>query len=149
MCLGTVTEHVDQGQQQVSVPLHDDDLVATAIRESREEVGVDLARSARLLGRLPRVQARARGRLLPMGITPVVFELTGRVEPAPGPEASEAFWFPLRRAARGELDEEYRYTRDDGLIRKLPSWRFEERVIWGLTYFMLESLIARLGLAPS
>src|SRR5262249_36046360 len=51
----------------------DEDLLATARREAREEVGLDLAQSARLLGSLAPVQAKARGYLLPMWITPFVF----------------------------------------------------------------------------
>ncbi len=139
----------DRWSGQISLPgghrdPEDVSLLATAVRESREEVGVDLERAGRLLGRLPSVQARARGKVVPMGIAPFVFEVTAPVEPAPGPEAQEVFWFPLASARDGEFDDEHRYRRDDGLLRKLPSWRFEERVVWGLTHHMLSELIGRL-----
>ena len=139
----------DRWSGQVSLPgghqdPGDEDLIATAVRESFEEVGVDLSLEARLVGRLPRVQARARGKLLPMGITPVVFQAEGPLSPSPGVEAQEVFWFPLSRARTGELDREYRYRRDDGLIRKLPSWSFDDRVVWGLTHIMLSDLLQRL-----
>ena len=145
-------EHpLDRWSGQISLPgghqdPGDTDLLATAVRESREEVAVDLADSARLVGSLPRVQARARGKMIPMGITPFVFEVTGAIEPSPGIEAQEVFWFPLARAQAGELDAEHRYRRDDGLIRKLPSWSFEERVVWGLTHMMLSDLLGYLEL---
>ena len=42
----------------------DADLLATAVRETCEEVGVDLSRSARLLCRLESVAAIARGQTL-------------------------------------------------------------------------------------
>jgi 8-oxo-dGTP pyrophosphatase MutT (NUDIX family) len=115
---------------------NDADLVATAMRETREEVGLDLAREAELAGVLPAVQAKARGFLLPMWITPVVFVARGEPEPVPGPEAIEAFWFPLARARRGEFASTHTYLRGEEQ-RVLPAWRFEERVVWGLTYEIL------------
>lgn len=120
---------------------HDDDLIATAIRETREEVGVDLRESAELIGQLHAVRAIARGKILPMSITPYVF-LAEREHPVTlNHEATEAFWLPLRAAAAGELDAVYPY-RKGPLRLDLPCWRYEERVIWGLTYDMLRSLLA-------
>lgn len=118
----------------------DADLVETACRETREEVGLDLAREAELVGALPAVQAKARGYLLPMWITPVVFAARGELSPVPGPEASEVFWFPLQRARRGELAWTHRYQRGEE-ERVLPAWRLEERVVWGLTYEILSSFL--------
>jgi 8-oxo-dGTP pyrophosphatase MutT (NUDIX family) len=118
----------------------DADLLATARREAREEVGLDLARDARLLGRLPPVQAKARGALLPMWITPFVFHAARELVPRPGPEAVEVFWFPLDRARAGELAWTYRYRRD-AEDRVLPAWRHGERVVWGLTYEILSGFL--------
>jgi 8-oxo-dGTP pyrophosphatase MutT (NUDIX family) len=118
----------------------DADLRATALREASEEVGLDLERDARTLGHLPAVQAKARGRLLPMWITPFVFSATAALEPRPGPEAVEAFWFPLARARDGELAWTYRYWRETE-ERVLPAWKFEERVVWGLTYEILTGFL--------
>lgn len=41
---------------------HDPDLLTTALRETHEELGLDLDASARLLGRLDDVRAVAKGR---------------------------------------------------------------------------------------
>lgn len=122
----------------------DRDLVATALREAREEVGLDLEHNARLLGHLPAVQAKARGFLLPMWITPFVFQAQAELAPIPGPEAVEVFWFPLTRARAGELAWTHRYRRGDE-ERVLPAWRDGERVVWGLTYEILSGF---LRLAP-
>ena len=122
----------------------DPDLLATALREAREEVGLELGRDARPLGYLLPVQARARGRLLPLWITPYVFALETGAEPVLGSEATAAFWFPLARARAGELLWTYRYHRE-GEERVLPAWRFEEYVVWGLTYDILSGF---LRLAP-
>ena len=118
----------------------DPDLLATALREAHEEVGLDLGQDARLLGHLPPIQARARGQLLQMWITPYVFALETSVEPVLGSEATEVFWFPLARASAGELRWTYHYQGAEE-ERVLPAWRFEERVVWGLTYDILSGFL--------
>lgn len=135
----------DRWSGQIGLPgghadVGDRDLVATAQREAREEVGLDLARDARLIGSLPVVQAKARGYLLPMWITPFVFHARAELAPVPGPEAVEVFWFPLARARAGELAWTHRYRREQE-ERVLPAWRHGERVVWGLTYEILASLL--------
>lgn len=135
----------DRWSGQIGLPggHHDEadaDLIATARREAHEEVGLDLAREAELIGSLPAVQAKARGFLLPMWITPVVFAARGEPAPVPGPEAAEVFWFPLERARRGELAWTHRYQRGEE-ERVLPAWRLEERVVWGLTYEILSGFL--------
>jgi 8-oxo-dGTP pyrophosphatase MutT (NUDIX family) len=117
----------------------DFDLYATALRETREEVGVDLSR-ARLLGSLAPVQAKARGELLSLWITPFVFAAVEPLEPVPGPEALEVFWFPLGRARAGKLAAEHRYRRG-AEEHVLPAWRFGERVVWGLTFEILSGFL--------
>ncbi|MCA9663950.1 MAG: CoA pyrophosphatase [Myxococcales bacterium] len=124
---------------------HDVDLVETARRETREEVALDIARGAELVGRLDARRAVARGRYLPMSITPFVFRAfeggDALPPPAPGPEIAEAFWFPLERAASGELDDIYPF-RLGPLTLRLGCWRYEQRTIWGLTYDILRELLA-------
>ena len=137
----------DPWSGQISLPgggrePEDADLLATALRETREEVGIDLASDACLLGSLEARAARARGKLLAMDVSPFVFALERAVTPAIGDEAEEAFWLPLDRAIRGELDHVYAYRRADGATRELPAWRFEDRVVWGMTYRILGDLIA-------
>jgi 8-oxo-dGTP pyrophosphatase MutT (NUDIX family) len=137
----------DPWSGQISLPgggrePEDADLLATALRETREELGVDLARDARLLGALAPRAARARGKVLAMDVSPFVFALDRAVTPALGAEAEEAFWLPLDRVLRGELDDVYAYRRDDGTALELPAWRFEERVVWGMTHHILCDLIA-------
>ena len=136
----------DPWSGQVSLPgggrePDDADLVATALRETREEVGVDLARDATLLGPLIPRLARARGRIVPMDVSPFVFALDREVAPTSSDEAEEAFWLPLDRAVLGELDDVHRYEIGGG-VRELPAWRFEERVVWGMTYGILRDFLA-------
>ena len=135
----------DRWSGQIGLPgghadAKDADLLATAVREVREEVGLELARDARLVGSLHPVQARARGTLFQMWITPFVFCSTAELVPRPGPEAAEVFWFPLARARSGELAWTHRYLRDQE-ERVLPAWRDGERVVWGLTYEILSGFL--------
>ena len=146
---------LDRWSGQIALPggrasLADPDLFATVVRETREEVGRDLARSARCLGALPRRPAIARGRRQSFGVTPYVFAALEDEPLELGPEAADAFWLPLDLAARGSLDSVHAYT-DGEIARELPCWRLEltserkpegaERCIWGMTYFMLRELV--------
>jgi 8-oxo-dGTP pyrophosphatase MutT (NUDIX family) len=139
----------DPWSGQISLPgghtePSDADLFATARREAHEELGVDLGTRARPLGLLPARQAMARGKRLELWITPCVFEVTAPLDPQPGPEADEAFWLPLGPAARGELAHDFHYE-DERRKLILPAWRFEKRVIWGLTFRMLNQLLDDFG----
>jgi len=137
----------DRWSGQISLPgghhqAEDPDLFATSLRETREEVGVDLAEDARLLGHLPPLAAKARGRVLALRIVPYVFAEVRRVRPTPGVEAASVFWFPLGRALRGELDHVHAFEHR-GAQLELPAWRHGAHVIWGLTHEILSSLARR------
>lgn len=118
----------------------DADLLHTAVRETQEEVGLDLRGSARLVGRSDDQVAMARGKVLPMAITPFVFVQT---RPAPlvlGPEADATLWLPVDQVAAGALDEDYDY-RLGPVPMTLPCWRYEGCTVWGLTHRMLSRLL--------
>lgn len=118
----------------------DGDLRVTAIRETREELGIDLD-TAHLLGNLPALHPRTSG---PTGIevTPFVFVTRAVLEPVCGPEALAAFWLPIDLAASGALDGTYLYP---GSQTEFPSWTYEGHVIWGLTRRILDSLLELAG----
>jgi 8-oxo-dGTP pyrophosphatase MutT (NUDIX family) len=114
----------------------DPDLLATAIRETHEELGISLS-GTRVLGNLPVVHPYASG---PAGIevSPFVFLTPVAVEPQLGPEAAAAFWLPIEKAASGALDAAPMYA---GTARSFPSWEYESHTIWGLTWRILRDLI--------
>ena len=135
----------DPWSGQVSLPggrhePEDASLVETAMRETLEEVGVDLASTARLLGALEPMRARARGRVIPMQVAPFVFGLESPVAPVAGAEASEVFWLPLEPVLRGDLDRPFDYLHG-GERRELPSWVYEGRVVWGMTHRIVTGLL--------
>jgi 8-oxo-dGTP pyrophosphatase MutT (NUDIX family) len=135
----------DRWSGQVSFPGgreedKDTDLQATAIRETAEEVGVDLERSASVIGQLDAIRARNRAGITRLSVWPFVFAATEAVEAQTSDEAASVFWLPLRLAASGEIDGVYDYNA--GPMRlSLPCWRYHGHVVWGMTHRMLESFL--------
>jgi hypothetical protein len=99
-------------------------------------VGLDLGGAGVLLGRMAPHRALARGAVLPMTITPFVFQLAGTFDPRLNDEVAACFWLPLDEVVAGTLDGRYEH-RLGPLPLTFPCWRFEGRVVWGLTYQML------------
>ena len=121
----------------------DADLLETAVRETREEVSLDLSTSAQLLGRLDALPVTARGKRTGMTVSPFVFELTHEVELARNYEVSEVLWAPLEPLYRGQHATKYRYElAGEGV--DLPAHDLDGRIVWGLTHRMLEALFALL-----
>jgi len=121
----------------------DPDMLATAIRETHEELTIDLT-GTRLLGQLAPLHPRTAG---PSGIevTPFVFVTSVAVEPQCGPEALAAFWLPLEIAASGALDGTYTYP---GSEMTFPTWTYEGHVIWGLTMRILADVLVTASDSP-
>lgn len=123
----------------------DPTLLHTAIRETREEVGLDLSREAEHIGRLDDLQAIARGKPQETVIRPFVFEVNResriRVDER---EVAEALWAPLLPLYRGEVDTVRPYDWHGTRI-EFPAYDVEGRVVWGLTYQMLRSFFRILG----
>ncbi len=120
----------------------DPDLVHTARRETLEEVGLDLGENAELLGHLDEIEAIARGKPIGMVIRPYVFALRAPEVPlVPNYEVAEALWVPLGPLLRGEADSTYHYT-GATFERVLPAYSVQGRIVWGLTYHMLQVLFS-------
>ena len=120
----------------------DRDLLHTALRETREEVGLDLEAQARLVGRLDDIPAIARGLRTGMAIAPFVFELEGGTAAlSPNYEVQEIVWARLGPLLRGEADTTLPYARD-GQTWDLPAFDVGGRIVWGLTYQMLQHLFS-------
>jgi len=123
----------------------DTSLLDTAIRETQEEVGLDLTRHAHLVTRLPSVPALTRSKGGGMLVTPFIFALDESEHPAfvLSPEVAEAFWVPVGPMARGEIATTFPY-RHEGTLLQLPGFLVQERIVWGLTHRMLSMLFTAL-----
>jgi 8-oxo-dGTP pyrophosphatase MutT (NUDIX family) len=124
-------------------PEDGDDLMVTALRETAEELGLDLRAHGEPLGRLPDLPAIARGRAVGMVIRPYAFALRGSPILTPNHEVAEVFWAPLGPIARGERRTTYPYVHE-GRPLELPGHVVGERVVWGLTHQMLETFLGLL-----
>ncbi len=123
----------------------DASLLDTAIRETREEVGLDLAAEANRIGQLDDLQAIARGKPQEPVIRPFVFEVhRGSPVRVDDREVAEALWTPLLPLYRGEVDTVRPYEWH-GLHIDFPAYDVDGRVVWGLTYQMLRSFFRILG----
>jgi 8-oxo-dGTP pyrophosphatase MutT (NUDIX family) len=118
----------------------DSDLRATAIRETREEIGVDLT-AAEPLGVLDDMYPRTPV-LPPVVVRPFVF---GLVElPAitlNGDEVQDAFWVPFRALAAPGVQREVT-IHHRGATRVMPSYVVGNHTIWGMTERILTNLLS-------
>ena len=121
----------------------DADLVATAVRETREEIGVDLALAAEPLGALDEVRAMARMRPMDLSILPLVYRLAAPGATRLSGEVRSVHWLPLAALLGAELRSTMEYVHDGAPVQ-FPCVRVDDVVIWGLTFRMLIALGERL-----
>jgi 8-oxo-dGTP pyrophosphatase MutT (NUDIX family) len=119
----------------------DEDLVATAIRETVEEVGFRLDR-ADLLGGLDDVVPRTQV-LPPIAVRPFVFGLGERPPLTPNPEVAGVRWVHLDHLLHPET---YHSARLEirGEPRDFPAYRVDESIVWGMTERILTGLLVQL-----
>jgi len=123
----------------------DADLRVTAIRETAEEIGLDLVAHAEPLGALDEVRAMARMRPMNLAIAPFVFRLVGNSPDLNlSPEVYSVHWLPLEELLRPDRRSLMDYVHQ-GTALQFPCLRIEGLVIWGLTFRMFSSLEAVLG----
>lgn len=123
----------------------DESLWATAVREIREEVGVDLVGSGRVLGQLDDVWPRTR-RIPAIAITPFVVGVDPGTRARTNSEVEYAVWVPLAIVT----DERLRGTLTLAALpdREFPTIEYGGHVIWGLTLGILtqfEKILRRVG----
>jgi 8-oxo-dGTP pyrophosphatase MutT (NUDIX family) len=115
---------------------HDQDLRDTAIREAKEEVGVDL-REHRCLGLLPPISARTRN----IVVVPFLFQLNAPVNIRLNDEVTEFFWITLSDLATIRVSKSNVHTQDRKLL--VDSYIYRNHVIWGLTFRIINTLLDR------
>lgn len=119
----------------------DRDLLITAIRETREETGVDLL-AAEQLGALDDLYPRT-ATLPPVVVRPFVFALETRPTLVPNEEVQRAFWVPLLRLTEASVRRDVTLTLR-GAKRTFPAYVVGEDVIWGMTERILAPFVDRI-----
>ena len=126
----------DPWSGQISFPgghRHGEDpsLLETALRETREEVNLDVDRVTEVLGHLA---PRAPGNVPEMLVVPFVARTDRRLAPKPGPEMEEAFWAPLAELppSGGQAVVPTRV----GELR-VPAFLWRGREVWGRNHPVL------------
>jgi 8-oxo-dGTP pyrophosphatase MutT (NUDIX family) len=120
----------------------DVDLLATAVRETREELGIDLGREAQCLGRLDDFQPH---RSLDLSVTPFVFGLATKPPVTPNAEVDLALWVSLAALAGDVSGFEHELTLAGQTLR-FPAFRVGAHVVWGLTFRVVSALLRQIEL---
>jgi 8-oxo-dGTP pyrophosphatase MutT (NUDIX family) len=115
----------------------------TAVRETQEETGIDLASVGLVLGTLDELRPRTPV-LPPIIVTPFVAIAPAELSIVTSDELADAFWAPWTTFADpGRIDETTVNVR--GASLKVPSYLVGERVVWGMTERMLRQLSERMS----
>ena len=119
----------------------DPDLLATAIRETAEEVGLAL-RPEHLIGTLDDVAPRTPV-LPPIAVRPFIFSLPDPPALRPNPEVASVRWVYLDHLLHPETYHSARLEiRRES--REFPAYRLDDGVVWGMTERILSNLLALL-----
>ena len=114
----------------------------TAVRETREETGIDLDESGIVLGTLD--ELRPRTPTLPsIIVTPFVAVVHGDVAIETSDEVAIAFWVPLASLGDPAMSNESEVT-VRGATWRVPSYLLGGHIVWGMTERILRNLLALL-----
>jgi 8-oxo-dGTP pyrophosphatase MutT (NUDIX family) len=111
------------------------------LRETAEEVGITANRELQLIGALDEVSPR-NPRLPPLIIAPFVFAVPRDTTPVIDTrEVEAAIWVPLSSLRDESAASEILISLEGGSYT-LPSLRYGEYVIWGLTHRILTQFLS-------
>jgi len=119
--------------------VEDNSLLDAAIRETREEIGLDLEEK-NYIGDLDQQRAVAKGAPLDMLIAPFVFHIDGNPQFTPNYEVADVVWAPLNEMILATNHSwEEKHVR--GTTSVFNGYRLsEQHFVWGLTYRMIKSM---------
>lgn len=120
----------------------DADRLATAVRETLEETGLELDRRW-VIGELDDLHPRTPY-LPPIVIRPFVFAAPAAAATTCSAEVVECLWTPLRDLAVSAAPATVRVRERDV---EVPAYRAGGRIVWGLTHRILSQLLELSGLA--
>ena len=116
----------------------------TAVRETREELALDLRAHGRILGTLDDLHPRSQA-LPAIVVRPYVAVVRHDVTLEPSPEVALAFWVPLARLQAPDAPVESTIEVRSGVRWRVPSYVHEGHTIWGMTERILRQFLERLG----
>jgi 8-oxo-dGTP pyrophosphatase MutT (NUDIX family) len=117
----------------------DPDLAATAIRETREELGIQLTLED-LAGSLEDVVPRTPV-LPPIAVRPYVFILSAQPAIVPNDEVATAQWVTIDYLLRPDTHHPVRLD-VGGQSRRVQAYQLEDGIVWGMTERILTGLIS-------
>jgi len=120
----------------------DKDLIATAARETYEEVGVDLLDGGQFIGQLE-IVAPTNARLPRLEIAPFVAIAPNEFKLSLNDEVASAFWVSIADLKRDGRSSFFSMTMGD-VIGKWPAYPSEGGPIWGLTERILTNFLSLL-----
>jgi 8-oxo-dGTP pyrophosphatase MutT (NUDIX family) len=120
----------------------DADLIATAARETYEEVGIDLLDGGEFIGQLE-ILVPTNARLPRLEITPFVAVAPPKFTLRLNGEVARAFWISIADLKR-EGRSSFFSMPENGVINKWPAYPSEGGPIWGITERILTNFLALL-----
>jgi 8-oxo-dGTP pyrophosphatase MutT (NUDIX family) len=122
----------------------DSDKLETAVRETREEIGVDITHSGRVIGELDDVNPN-NPRANTYIVTPYLSVLEEEVTFTPcAREVEEVLWVPVNHLL-DEKNFKLRLTQRDGKLREDYAYIYEQYIIWGMTGRILRQFFTLTG----
>jgi 8-oxo-dGTP pyrophosphatase MutT (NUDIX family) len=112
----------------------------TAVRETREETGIDLDRDGIVLGTLDELRPRTES-LPAIIVTPFVAVVRRDVTMETSDEVAIAFWVPLASLSDPALTVQSDVTAR-GATWRVPSYVLGGHIVWGMTERILRNLLA-------
>ena len=113
---------------------------STAVRETYEEVGMDLEKTADFLGYAEATVTHTGT----MEVVPAAFLLRDEVTVKPNEEVASYRWIKLDQMLAPRSQSVYRLSRD-GIELSMPAYLVEDYVVWGLTYRIVSTLAGSPG----
>jgi 8-oxo-dGTP pyrophosphatase MutT (NUDIX family) len=126
--------------------------LATAKREMHEEVGFNIDGAAeqqkvngRLVGRLSDIRTTRRVIPKPMVVSPYVFVVDHKPKLTPNYEVADTVWVPFSyfQDLSNRSTMEFKHS---GRTIQMPCYRYEGKVIWGMSLSMIEELLTISGI---
>jgi 8-oxo-dGTP pyrophosphatase MutT (NUDIX family) len=118
--------------------LGDASLEMTAVRETAEELSLDLTQGV-MLGRLDDLAPRSPS-LPPIVIRPFIALVAADVTFVPNAEVAATYWVPLAMLRHPDTQAEHVMT-INGARARFPGFRVDRYIVWGLTERIVSQLL--------